>query len=140
MGSWHRPEIQLFLTRGNPGGTCPAICGRPGRAGPAYKLRLKYQGELTASHFLPKGRNCPADHETKNRKALTRHACTEMHFGYQLSRTIMQGCERSGCGMLNAVCRHWIQGNSAPGTANTGKVSLPPLILEEAAGSGSVLV
>lgn len=42
--------------------------------------------------------------------------------------------------MLNAVYRHWIQGNSAPGAANTGKVSLPPLILEGAAGSGYVLV
>lgn len=40
--------------------------------------------------------------------------------------------------MLNAVCRHWIQGNSAPGASNTGKV--PPLILEEAAGSVAVLV
>jgi hypothetical protein len=42
--------------------------------------------------------------------------------------------------MLNAVCRHCIQGNSAPGASNTGKVSLPPLILEEAAGSIAVLV
>lgn len=63
-----------------------------------------------------------------------------MHFSNQLSRTITQGCERSGCDMLNAVCRHCIQGNSAPGASNTGKVSLPPLILEEAAGSIAVLV
>lgn len=37
---------------------------------PACKLELKYLGELSASHFLPKGRNCPADHETKRIETL----------------------------------------------------------------------
>lgn len=37
---------------------------------PACKPELKYLGELSASHFLPKGRNCPADHETKRIETL----------------------------------------------------------------------
>jgi hypothetical protein len=37
---------------------------------PACKPELKYLGELSASYFLPKGRNCPADHETKRIETL----------------------------------------------------------------------
>lgn len=117
------PGNPAFPNTGRPWRDLPSNKLRVRENRPACKPELKYLGELSASHFLPKGRNCPADHETKRIKnALTRNACTEMHFSNQLSRTITQGCERSGCDMLNTVCR--------AGTGFRG-ILLPALVIPE---------
>lgn len=115
MGSWHRPEIQLFPNAGQSWRDLPSNMLPTGESRPACKPKLKYQWGIVCKPLPFQSQKLPGrSRDKENRNALARHACTEMHFGNQLSRTITQGCERSGCDMLNAVCRHWIQGNSAP--------------------------
>lgn len=64
------PGNPAFPNAGRPWRDLPSnkVPARENR--PACKLELKYLGELSASHFLPKGSNCPADHETKRIETL----------------------------------------------------------------------
>lgn len=64
------PGNLAFPNVGRPWKDLPSTKLRARENRPACKPELKYLGELSASHFLPKGRNCPADHETKRIETL----------------------------------------------------------------------
>lgn len=64
------PGNPAFPNVGRPWKDLPNTKLRARENRPACKPELKYLGELSASHFLPKGRNCPADHETKRIETL----------------------------------------------------------------------
>lgn len=64
------PGNPAFLNVGRPWRDLPSSILPAGENRPASKPELKYLGGLSASHFLPKGRNCRADHKTKRIETL----------------------------------------------------------------------